>query len=260
MPQPSLRESPWFVKAFDGSWLNIYAHRNDAEAEAVADAIVAHLGVRVGQRVLDVACGAGRHARALARRGLRVTGVDLSEALLEVAREGSPLLPGAPQYGRIDARALPFRMQFEGAISMFTSFGYFESRDDDLAIFKGVRRALVPGGRFLLDYLHAPQVRASLVPTSSTREGTLVIDVTRRIDEDGPGGPVVRKSLVARDAGSGRVVTEFEERVRLYTPDEVDALLVEAGLEPVGERMGHVDGRPLDAASSRYVRLARRAR
>ena len=55
MPQPLLREPPWYVKAFDRSWLRLYAHRGDAEAEASAGAIVAHLGVRSGERVLDVA-------------------------------------------------------------------------------------------------------------------------------------------------------------------------------------------------------------
>ena len=85
-------------------------------------------------------------------------------------------------------------------------------------------------------------------------------DVEREIDEDAPEGPVVRKHLVARDAGSGQLVAEFDERVRLYMPAEVDALLVEADLELVGDRMGHVDGRPLTDDAPRYVRIARRPR
>ncbi|MCA9315742.1 MAG: class I SAM-dependent methyltransferase [Planctomycetes bacterium] len=260
MPLPLLRDEPWYARTFDRAWLRLYAHRNDAEARDDAPAVVRHLGVHPGQRVLDVACGAGRYARALSSLGLRVTGVDLSADLLTEARERSPLLPGAPQYVRGDARHLPFSGQFQGAISMFTSFGYFAAREDDVAIFRGVRRALVPGGRFLVDFLHASHVRSTLEPKSSTRQGTLRIDVEREIDEDAPEGPVVRKHLVARDAGSGQLVAEFDERVRLYLPAEVDALLVEADLELVGDRMGHVDGRPLTDDAPRYVRIARRPR
>ena len=108
--------------------------------------------------------------------------------------------------------------------------------------------------------IYASHVRSTLEPKSSTRQGTLRIDVEREIDEDAPEGPVVRKHLVARDAGSGQLVAEFDERVRLYLPAEVDALLVEADLELVGDRMGHVDGRPLTDDAPRYVRIARRPR
>ncbi len=261
MQQLPLRErEPWYVRAFSRAWLRLYAHRNDAEARAQAPAIRRLLGVRAGDRVLDVACGAGRYARALAASGLRVTGVDLSEELLAEARERSPLLPGTPQYVRCDARRLPFSGQFEGAISMFTSFGYFDARGDDLRLFRGVFRALVPGGRFLMDYLHDAHVRATFTPEEKRREDGLDIEVERSIDESSPEGPVVRKRVEIRDASSGRPVSAFTEQVRLYTPDELDALLAESGFEPVGERLGHVDGRPLDADAPRCVRVMRRPR
>ena len=149
--QASRRESPWFVQAFERIYLHVYPHRDDTEAERHADVVLDLLDVRPGSRILDVGCGAGRHARALARRGVRVTGVDLSAELLEEARERSPGTPGSPTYIQWDARELPFRAQFEGAISMFTSFGYFEERADDLRLMQGVARALLPGSRFVVD-------------------------------------------------------------------------------------------------------------
>ena len=75
-----------------------------------------------------------------------MTGVDLSEPMLEEARARSPNLPGTPLYVRWDARDLPFREQFDGAVSLFTSFGYFDDAEDDRRILRGVARALVPGG------------------------------------------------------------------------------------------------------------------
>ncbi len=257
MAPASLLEDPWFVRAFDRFWLRLYAHRDDAEALADAPSILKLLGVRVGGRVLDVACGGGRYARALANHGVRVTGVDLSPELIDVARERSPGLPGKPDYLRCDSRRLPFARQFDGAVSMFTSFGYFDRREDDVALFQGVRRALKPGARLVLDFLNEASVRAGLVPEETIDDGSLRIHVERRI-ADGPHGPCVFKRLEAVDVGSGHVAAKFEERVRLYTADEVDALLAEAGLTPVGERLGSVQGAPFDEQASRLVRVAER--
>jgi len=258
MAPASLLEAPWFVKAFDRFWLRLYAHRDDAEARAAAPALIDLLGVRVGAQILDVACGGGRYARALSDHGMRVTGVDLSPDLIEVARERSPLLPGTPDYFRRDIRALPFPRMFDGAISMFTSFGYFDRREDDVAVFRGVQRALRPGARFVLDFLNEAYVRAHLTPIETKDDGDLRVHLERRI-ADGPHGPCVFKRVEAVDARSGLLQATFEERVRLYTADEVDALLTEAGLTPVGERLGSVAGAAFDAQASRLVRVATRA-
>lgn len=258
MAPASPLDDPWFVQAFDRTWLRLYAHRDDEEATAAAPALLKHLGLVAGQRVLDAACGGGRYARALADRGMRVTGVDLSGELIQVAREKSPYLPGKPDYFRRDVRALPFHQQFDGAISMFTSFGYFDRREDDLAIFRGVYRGLVPGGRFVIDFMNAEQVRAGLVANEERNDGTMRVRLERRIAE-GPFGTCVFKRVDASDSVTGRPLASFEERVRLYTADEVDALLEEAGFSLRGERMGDVQGAPFNAESARYVRVAERS-
>src|SRR5688572_25558206 len=112
MASASALERPWYTTAFDRVWLRLHPQRDDTEARRFAPTLIALLGLRVGERVLDVACGAGRYCRALAARGLKVTGIDLSADLLEEARARSPSLPGMPLYLRWDARALPFRGQF----------------------------------------------------------------------------------------------------------------------------------------------------
>jgi SAM-dependent methyltransferase len=258
--RPRGKKAPWYATAFDRFWLRAYAHRNDEEANRHVPYVVRHLGLKTGDRVLDVGCGAGRYCRALERLGMRTTGVDLSEELLEEARERSPGLPGTPSYVRWDARDLPFREQFEGAISMFTSIGYFDDAEDDRSILRGVRRALVPGGRFLLDFLNAENTRATLeARTERISEGPRVVE-ERRIDEAAPGGPAVRKRVIVYHPTTGHAEAEFEERVRLYTADEIDALLDAARLVPVGERMGDVEGNPWTESSPRLVRIAERAR
>jgi SAM-dependent methyltransferase len=258
MPPGPASDGAWWERAFGPAYLAAYPHRGDEEARRHAPVVASLIALRAGDRVLDLACGEGRYARALAAAGMRVTGVDLSEDLLAVARRASPSLPGAPCYLRCDMRRLPFEQQFEGAVSLFTSFGYFDRAEDDARVLEGVHRALVPGGRFLLDFLHAAAVRATLEPRGESREGPWAVHASRRLDEGAPGGPRVRKDTEVRDARTGRVVWRVEESVRLYAPEELDGMLRAAGLEPEGGPRGGLDGRPFDAASPRWVRVARR--
>lgn len=256
---PAAPSRAWYTATFGRLWLRLHPHRDDAEAERHAPALLALLGLRAGQRLLDVGCGAGRYARAFAARGLRVTGVDLSAEMLEEARSRSPNLPGMPIYLQADARALPFAAQFEGAVSLFTSLGYFDRRQDDLAILRGVARALVPGGAFLLDYLNPAHVRSTLVPDEQVAIVGYDVHQLRSIEESAA-GPVVLKRTVVRRHGARRVEAELFERVRLYEPAEIDALLAEAGLVVEGDRRGDLDGAPYTASSERQVRVARKPR
>ena len=141
---------------------------------------------------------------------------------------------------------------------MFTSFGYFEDPDDDLRFLRGVRRALVPGGRLVLDFLNQAHVRANLVAQTELQAGTLRLHVERRIEESGPGGACVLKHVRAVDARTGALSSEYEERVRLYTAEELDALLGEAGFKLVGERLGDLAGASFEPDSPRLVRVAQR--
>jgi SAM-dependent methyltransferase len=258
MRQASVRDGPWFVQAFDRLYLKIYPHRDDAEAERHTSAILRLLQLGADGRVLDVACGAGRHARALARRGLRVTGVDLSDHLLEEARERSPGTPGAPTYLRWDIRQLPFVLQFDGAISMFTSFGYGEDPADDVAILRGIHRALLPGARFLLDFLNPAFVRATLEAVTDTVVDGLHVHMERRIEESAVGGPVVFKEVRATHARTGLEEASFEERVRLYAIEDFDRMAAEAGLEPDGDPYGDFDESPYSDTSPRLIRVYRK--
>ncbi len=258
MQQVSTPDAPWYTQAFDRNWLKIYAHRDDESADREAEAVVGLLGLGVGDTILDVGCGAGRHARGFARRGLRVTGIDLSKDMIDEAREKSPFLPGKPNYMRWDARKMPFHNQFDAAVSMFTSIGYTGRASDDYEIFSGVRRGLKRGGYYLIDFLNEAHVRANLVPEDEKTIDTLRVTFKRHIAEHATGGPTVIKDIEAVDARSGRPEARFQERVRLYTLEDIDRLLGEAGLEPEGEPLGDVFGATFDESADRLVRIARR--
>lgn len=255
---PGRPPGPWWASAFTATYLDRYPLRDDAEARRHGPTILRRLALPPAAAVLDLGCGAGRYARVLAAAGLRVTGVDASAPLLDEARRRAAGLPGAPTYVRADMRRLPFGRQFDAVVSLFTSFGYFDDPADDARVLAEVARVLRPGGRLLLDFLHADVVRRTLVPAGVEVRGGLRVDVARTVDDGAPGGPVVRKVARAVDVASGRELGVTEERVRLYAPARLDAMLRAAGLEPEEPALGGLDGAPFGPDAPRFVRVARR--
>ncbi len=233
----------WFRHWFGEEYLRLYPHRDQAEAAA---AVRLHLEVSGPPRgrSLDLACGEGRHLRELRRAGIDAVGLDLSLPLLRLARRSQtpPFL-----LVRADMRSLPFRRASFGVVtSFFTSFGYFAEASDDVGAALEIRRVLQPEGRFLLDYLNAAQVRAALVPEETLDLDGGSVHVTRSIEGDA----VVKRMRIW--SGQGGRPSEHLERVRLYAPADLEALLASAGLVTT-HRFGDYEGSPFEATSARLV-------
>jgi len=242
--------SNWFRRAFGADYLRVYRHRDDAAARNEVAFLLSAASPPAGARVLDLACGAGRHARPLSSAGHRVTALDLSPELLAEARskEVGPLV-------RADMRSLPFRdAAFDLVVSFFTSFGYFETEADDARMLAGIARVLRPGGRYFIDYLNPARVRATLVPRSERVVDGLRVLEERSID---PRTRRVEKRVTIEGGEGGP--TEYVESVRLYEPDELTTELARAGLETVS-RWGDFEGAPLGPDSARAILLAERKR
>lgn len=246
---------PWYHHWFGEEYLELYPHRNEAEAAravgVLLDRLEAHdLRDSTGgshRRVLDLACGAGRHLAALDDRGVRAVGLDLSAPLLAEARA---LLPDTPLL-RGDMRRLPFPADaFQGVTSFFTSFGYFETEDEDRQVVREIRRVVEPGGFLLLDFLNAPRVRAELTPRDVRRIGSGQVIQQRRLLE---GGRRVEKRIRIVKADGEQA---FTERVRLYEAPELARLLESEGVEPL-DLMGDYEGSPHTVDSPRTIIFAR---
>jgi SAM-dependent methyltransferase len=170
----------WFEEWFGEEYLRLYPHRDDAEADLAVALLQANLPWRRGLRVLDVGCGAGRHTRALAAAGARVTGIDLSRALLARARHCT----GAT-FARADMRRLPVRAgTMDLVVNLFTSFGYFSSDAEHAQVLVAMIQALRPGGWFAIDFLHAPTVIEALVPEADVVLAGTPVHITKRLSED----------------------------------------------------------------------------
>lgn len=159
-----MTEPPWYVTFFGDDYLDAYAHtltveRTEREVAFVLEA----LGLRPGDELLDLCCGPGRHAVRLAKRGLRVTGQDLSEAYLRRATQVAEAEGVRIETVCRDMRDIPFERRFDAVVNLFSAFGYLESDDEDRKVLAAIERALTPGGRVLLDLLNREWVIANTV-------------------------------------------------------------------------------------------------
>ena len=234
----------WFEEWFGEEYLHLYPHRDDAEAERLTDLLRANLPWRAGIRVLDVGCGAGRHARALTRAGARVTGLDLSACLLRHAAE-----EGQRALVRADMRRIPVRPgSMDLAVNLFTSFGYFADDAAHRAALTEMVGTVRRGGWFAIDFLHAATVIGTLVPRQETTLADTPVVVTKELAD---GQRRVVKTITLPD---GRT---FTERVRLFTPPELESMLTSAGLT-VRCRYGDYAGAPLAPGSARAILIGER--
>jgi SAM-dependent methyltransferase len=237
----------WFEDWFGEEYLALYEHRDHHEAREVVALIAERMADAADAPVLDLACGAGRHQRTLCDRGWWTVGLDLSPSLLRSARAEDRTAPLV----RADMRELPFADEsFVLVVNLFTSFGYFRDDAQHLRVLTQVARVVQKGGWFVLDYLHADQVRLSLVPRDERSVGSVTVEQEREISAD---GRFVRKMITIGELGR-----TFVERVRLFEPAELVALCTEAGFT-VDSVVGDYDGSPLRPDSPRVILVARRA-
>jgi SAM-dependent methyltransferase len=173
--------------------------------------LVDALGLRPGMRVLDVGCGPGRHAHALAERGIEVHGVDITPRFVELAREGAP---AGATFEVGDARSLAFDGEFDVAISLCQG-GFGLVREDDPSVLDGMARAVKPGGE-------------GWVVLSAFSSYFCVRFLEATDDFDANTGINVERTTLKDEAGQE---TPFVLETTCFTPRELRLLAAAAGLE-----------------------------
>jgi len=237
----------WFTNWFGKEYLDLYPHRNAVEARKSVEMIRATIGRDPSpSRILDLACGAGRHSRVL-REWAWTVGLDLSMTMLEVARQEDATGP----YVRADMRVLPFATASFGlVVNLFTSFGYFDSDAQHATVIAEVARVTHPGGTFVMDFLNADAVRRTLVPVDRHIVDGKEVTQRRTISDD---GRYVEKIIAADDCDR-----TYKERVRLFSPEELRTMLEQNGFV-IRRQDGNYDGSAWTADSPRVILFAERA-
>ena len=248
--------SDWYKTAFRYDYLRVYRHRNDEEARRQVDFLMDSLDVPSSCEVLDLGCGDGRHSLELTRRGFRVTGLDLSEELLERARHRTADEGLDITFIQGDMRDPPAVRAYDLVVNFFTSFGYFREDGENARVLEAISRALRPGGHFLMDYLNREYVISTLVPSDRRNVEGMEVEQRRWItgDPSEAGGHVrINKQVRIREDGAER---SYDESVRMYTLEELEALMDRAGLR-VTRTYGDFDGRPVSGDTPRNILVGR---
>ena len=234
----------WYERSFGRDYLLVYRHRDFQGATQEVHGMMEWLRLPASASILDLCCGMGRHALALAEAGYRVTGVDLSEVLLEEAMAHDTR--GQVKFLRGDMRELPVEGPFDAVVNLFTSFGYFTDNEDNARVFQEIHRVLKPQGSFIVDFLNPSYVRQHLVPHSERVDGGTRIEERRRIENG-----FVKKAIALTDASGGEP-RQYEERVRLYELADFRNMMDKAGLV-IDQVHGSYDGAAYDEEQSKRM-------
>ena len=242
----------WYESFFDGLIVSFWRAAMPPEAtKAETDFFERELAPPPGARVLDVPCGDGRHAIELARRGYRLTGVDISDEFLAAAREASLREGLEVAWRESDMRDLSWREEFDGAFCGGSSFGFLGDEGDQ-EFLSAVARAVKPGARFALDGVKAAEV---LLPQFRERHEMTVGDIRFEAENryDHETGWMENRYTVTR----GSAEETKAARHRIYTWRELDAMLSKAGFSK-RRSFGSLEGEPFRLGSSRLAIVATR--
>ena len=222
-----------------------------AEAPAEVERVIALLGLQPPAAVLDLGCGVGRHSLELARRGFRVTGVDRTAIYVEEARQRAAaeeldleLLVG-------DMREFARDASFDAALSMLTSFSYFEDAAENQRVLRNAHRSLRPGGKLIIEMMGKENL-ARIFQEKDWHEipGGFWLQ-EREVSDDW--SHMNNRWILIRDGQ----VQEFRLRHWLYAATELADMLRTAGFRSV-DIYGGIDGSPYDRRARRLVAVGAR--
>ena len=243
----------WFETFFDEVYPELWGEADHFPPEKTAKEArfaMEALGLKPPARVLDLACGHGRHCLELARAGFRVTGVDLTQRFLDRGKRAADEEGLSVTWMRQDMRRIEFADEFDGVISMFTAFGYFEDEEEDLEVLRRVARALKPGGRFLVDVMNRDWIMANFRPCDVLfdREGVYVAD-RRQFD---PLTGINHSTISVFKEGQRK---DYEMHCRLFNLTEMAWFLKRAGMS-VLRAYGSYEGEDFEGTSWRMLAVA----
>lgn len=247
----SERATEWFDD--ETFWTDLYPFLFTEERLGAAEEEVENLLSLVpyqGRTVLDLCCGPGRHSVPLARRGLKVTGVDHSPFLLRKAEERAREAGVRVEWVQSDMRDFVRPGAFDLAINMFTSFGYFDDKSDDLLVLRQLRESLRPGGFLLMELAGKEWLAEGFHPTTSEElpDGSLLVQRHEIFDD----WSRIRNDWILI---KGESVRRFKFHHTLYSGQELKDRLRQAGF--VGVRLfGDLDGSEFGLHAGRMVVIA----
>ena len=213
------QESSWFASWFDTPYYHIlYKDRNYREAQVFMDNLTHYLNLPEHAKVLDLACGKGRHSIYLNQLGFTVLGVDLSENSIEIASKNAN---DTLQFKVHDMRE-PFEEKFDAVFNLFTSFGYFDNDEDNLKTLIAIKESLSEYGFAIIDFMNVSFVLDNLI-AEETKTVEEIDFYLKRYLKDG----FIIKEIDFEDQGQK---FHYEEKVRALTLQDFTKMMEKAGI------------------------------
>ena len=209
----------WFESWFDTEYYHIlYKERNDEEAQLLMDNLTHYLNLPEEAKILDLACGKGRHAIYLNSLAYDVTGADLSENSIA---EASKFTNDKLHFKVHDMRE-PFEEKYDAIFNLFTSFGYFDDDADNYKTIKAIHNSLTETGFAVIDFMNVDYVLENLVPNEIKTVDGIDFHIKRYL-KDGH----IYKEIDFEDKGERYHFTEKVQALRLA---DFEQMMEEAGI------------------------------
>lgn len=209
----------WFSSWFDTPYYHIlYKERNYREAQVFMDNLTHYLNLPEKAKVLDLACGKGRHSIYLNQLGFDVIGADLSEnSIIEASKQSNETL-----HFKVHDMREAFEEKYDAIFNLFTSFGYFENDDDNLTTLKAIKNSLSDYGFAVIDFMNVNQVINNLVPEEVKTVDGIDFHLKRYV-ADGH----IFKEIDFEDKGQK---FHYTEKVKALTLQDFESMMEEAGI------------------------------
>lgn len=209
----------WFSTWFDTPYYHIlYKNRNDEEAQTFMDNITHYLNMPENGTILDLACGKGRHSIYLNKLGYQVTGVDLSENSIAIAKESSN---ETLQFKTHDMRE-PMNETYDAVFNLFTSFGYFDTHEDNIKTLKAIKESINEYGFGVIDFFNADFIIENLVAEETKEIDGITFHIKRSVENK-----KIIKEIRFEDKGESFF---FTEKVSAFTLADFEEMMEEAGI------------------------------
>ena len=220
MSNTSVKKSEnWFNTWFDSPYYHIlYKNRNEEEAQGFMDNITHYLNMPENGTILDLACGKGRHSIYLNKLGYQVTGVDLSENSIAIANQSSN---ATLQFKTHDMRE-QLNENFDGVFNLFTSFGYFDTHEDNIKTLKAIKESINEYGFGVIDFFNTDYIIENLVAEETKEIDGITFNIKRTVENN-----KIIKEIRFSDNGETYF---FTEKVAAFTLTDFEAMMEEAGI------------------------------
>ncbi len=229
----------WFSDWFNTSYYHLlYKDRDDSEAQDFIENLIQYLKPEKTDKILDVACGKGRHSVKINELGYQVTGIDLSANSIGIAEKKSN---NRLTFDVHDMRE-PYKTNaFDYVFNLFTSFGYFNDDEDNQRVLDAVSKNLKKEGTFVLDFLNAKKVVEELIPYEEKTIEGITFKITKSFENH-----VILKKIEFEDHGREY---SFTEQVTAFSKEDLKELFNNSNLA-IQNLFGNYQLAPYDQKTS----------